>query len=250
MGRALFLMKNVLYLFLFGFLNIASACDISVRLEQYSAQSVRYGERWQGLDVELAKLLLEEAQCQYSFIELPWARSLKLLKSGDIDMMLTVSRTKQREEYIHFIGPQRDETLVFVSNSSLPDVTHITQLFTLPKPLVIQTGSYHGQAFEQEFKRHKQSTEKYVYVTDNHIKQDLLKSGRTSGYIEAKLNFLYEDKAAGFKMHPLIINQEPVYFAFSKKSISKQVLAKIEASYHKLASSGKFKDILRKYDLN
>lgn len=230
------------------------ACDISVRVEQYSAQSQKVTERWQGLDVELAELLLNEAHCEFDFIDLPWARSLKLLENGEIDLMMSVTKTDEREQFAYFIGPQRFETLVFISPPMKEEITQIEQLFSLDNPVAIQTGSFYGETFMNTLHMSAKNEGKVVWVTNNHTKDTLLKSKRISGYLEAKLNVLFEQQQGtampNLKIHPLIVNKAAVYFAFSKKSISKKLYNTIEKAFNKLQKNGKIEAILTKYGVS
>ncbi|TMN70854.1 transporter substrate-binding domain-containing protein, partial [Pseudoalteromonas maricaloris] len=83
----------------------------------------------------------DEAGCDYQFINVPWGRALKMLAEGKLDMMLSVTRTSEREQFAYFIGPQRMETIVFAMNRSRPfTVNSLTDLFALPVPVAIQKG--------------------------------------------------------------------------------------------------------------
>ncbi len=67
-------------------------------------------DQWTGLTVDLANVLLNEAGCKADFEAISWARSLNLIKTGGIDMMMNLSKTDYRKKFIHFIGPQSNET--------------------------------------------------------------------------------------------------------------------------------------------
>lgn len=233
--------------------NALSSCELTVRLEQYSAQSQRIVKTWQGLDVELTQALLSTAGCQYQFIDLPWGRALKLLKSGQIDMMLSVSKTAQRASSIHFIGPQRYETIIFASQPQTPKVMNFESLFKLKKPFAIQRGAFYGSEFHHHLKKYAHLPNKVIYVADNKTKIDLLKANRISGYLEAKLNTLFEKQNIhGFQqltIHPLLINRAPVYFAFSKKTVSDELVSKLNNAYQVLHKTGKLNTILSKYQV-
>ncbi|KPV96360.1 putative amino-acid-binding protein YxeM precursor [Pseudoalteromonas sp. P1-9] len=227
------------------------SCDITVRVEQYSAQSQKVTGRWQGLDVELAELLLNEAHCEFDFVDLPWARSLKLLENGEIDLMMSVTKTDEREQFAYFVGPQRFETLVFVSPPMSEEITQVTQLFSLNNPVAIQTGSFYGEAFMNTLAQSERNKDKIVWVTNNQTKAILLKSQRISGYLEAKLNIMFEQQQGtampNLKIHPLIVNKAAVYFAFSKQSVSPALVSKLKHAFLVLQKSGKIDAILAKY---
>ncbi|NCP66366.1 MAG: transporter substrate-binding domain-containing protein [Paraglaciecola sp.] len=55
--------------------------------------------RWGGLSVELFRLLAEEANCQVKVIDVPWVRTLELLRKGKIDAVSNYSLNAQRQQY-------------------------------------------------------------------------------------------------------------------------------------------------------
>lgn len=246
-------MKSIFLLLLLLISYRISGCELTVRLEAYAAQSQLKENVWHGLDVELVTTLLNEAKCQYSFIDLPWGRSLKLLESGDIDLMLSVSKTSLRESFAYFIGPQRTETIIFASHSSTTAISTLDELFAQTKPFAIQRGAFYGAEFNNKLNQREHSAN-MITVTDNQTKLELLRSKRISGYLEAKLNVLFEienvPELKKLQIHPVVINQAPVYFAVSKNSVSKEQISQLEAAFNKLKHEGKFATILAKYDVN
>jgi len=249
---------SALFFILLLFSPLAISCDLTVRLEEYSAQSQKIGETWQGLDVELADLLLSTAECSYTFTPIPWGRSLRMLESGEVDMMLTVSKTDQRKDFIQYIGPQRTETIVFTSlPANTPNGTQVSSfdaLFSLPKPFAIQRGAFYGPMFDEMFSSDKANKHKVIVVADNQHKIDLLVNRRISGFLEAKLNVYFERQQepalSELQIHPLVINRANVYYAFSKKSVPANVLLRIQRAYESLQRDDKFTPILEKYSVN
>ncbi|KZN51164.1 substrate-binding periplasmic protein [Pseudoalteromonas luteoviolacea] len=226
-----------------------------VRFENYAAQS-RLDEEtgWHGMDVDFAKALLDEAGCQYKFVSIPWGRSLKMLETGDIDLVLSVTKTLDREDYAFFIGPQRMETIIFAMNALRQfDVTTMDELFSLPVPVAIQQGAFYGAKFTERFKLLQKNETQFIFVPDNQTKLSLLKHGRIAGFLEEKFNILFQsDNHPDFmtiKVAPLIINESPVYFAFSKKRTSLSRLERLNKAYSSLKKSGRFREILKKYQL-
>ncbi|WP_409455173.1 substrate-binding periplasmic protein [Pseudoalteromonas sp. MMG012] len=146
-----------------------SACEYVVRFEDYGAQSkLDKSLNWHGLDVDFAKALLDEAHCTYRFVSVPWGRALKMLEIGEIDMMLSVSKTALRMQYAYFIGPQRMETIVFAMNTNrVFDVPTVESLFTLPSPVAIQRDAYYGEAFDKRMVQELDVDSHFIYVPDN-----------------------------------------------------------------------------------
>ncbi|WP_261594591.1 substrate-binding periplasmic protein [Pseudoalteromonas holothuriae] len=234
----------------------AHNCELIVRFENYSAQSQQDAQlRWHGLDVDFAKALLDDAGCGYRFISIPWGRALKMLELGEIDLMLSVSKTAQRMRFAYFIGPQRQENIIFATNAKTPYyVKSIEALFSLPKPVAIQRGAYYGAKFEARMKQEVDSESQFLYVPDNQHKLNLLRHGRISGFLEEKYNIIYQTQHnpdfVEIEIAPLIVNQEPVYIALSKQSVSQSTIEQLKNAFERLEHAGKFDQILKKYQLD
>lgn len=233
-----------------------SACELTVRFEQYGLQAQKDPELgWHGLDVDFAKALLTKAGCSYRFVSAPWGRAIKMLETGELDLVLSVTDTPARREFAYFIGPQRQETIVFAQhkNASI-HIQAMADLLQLAQPVAIQRGAFYGHAFIETMESLQDPEQHFIYVADNDLKISLLNHNRISGFLEEKHNLLYQiENNPAFAMvaiHPFVVNREPVYYAFSKASVSQEELIKLESAYHALKSSGELKAILSKYKLN
>ncbi|WP_249930333.1 substrate-binding periplasmic protein [Pseudoalteromonas aurantia] len=233
-----------------------SNCEYVVRFEDYGAQSkLDKVPNWHGLDVDFARALLDEFGCSYRFVSVPWGRALKMLEIGEIDMMLSVSKIAQRMHYAYFIGPQRMETIVFAMNTArVFEVPNIEALFTLSSPIAIQRDAYYGEAFEKRMVQEQDVDSHFIYVPDNQLKLNLLRHGRISGFLEEKYNILYQAQNnsdfMSITLSSLVVNEEPVYYAFSKRTISKAQYHKLKEAFTAIKNSGKLAQILKKYKLD
>lgn len=247
-------MKCIFLILLAFFTLKTSACELTVRLEEYSAQSRLLNGKWHGIDVALATALLTDSGCSFKFIVLPWGRALKMLEQGGIDMMLSVSKTNEREQFAHFIGPERIETIVFAGIGQSSSINTLEQLLLLEKPIALQRGAFYGEAFTKLIYSLEQPAKHFIYTTNNRSKADLIKTKRVSGFLEARLNIEFElansDELDDVIIHPVIINRAPVYYAFSKSSINEELLAKLTESYNKLSENGTFDKIFKQYKVS
>ncbi|AZZ96867.1 transporter substrate-binding domain-containing protein [Pseudoalteromonas sp. R3] len=240
------------------FTPLVAGCELVVRFENYAAQSrLDSTSKWHGLDVDFARALLDEAGCGYQFINVPWGRALKMLAEGELDMVLSVSRTPERELFAYFIGPQRMETIVFAMSQQRPYSLHqLSDLFTLPVPVAIQREAFYGPVFNELLLREqaKAESQRFIYVADNQRKLSLLKHGRIAGFLEEKFNVLYQSQHnpdfAQITVSPLVVNREPVYYALSKRSVSAKDIQQLTAAFQRLQHSGRLKQILSKYGLD
>jgi polar amino acid transport system substrate-binding protein len=223
-----------------------------VRLEQYSPESHKnLKNRWFGIDMEFTQALLSEANCEFEVIEVAWARALAMLGSGEIDMVLNMSKTKNRETLFYFIGPIRSETIVFAMQKNAQYILNKTDdIITLDKPVAVQRNAYYGDEV-QKLLQHEEFQDMFITVTENDTKLALLKHGRVSGFLEARRNIIHGVKNdinfEGIWFHPFVIHQDPIYFALSKKSVSPKLKQRLADAFARLIAQGKIKKIVSKY---
>jgi polar amino acid transport system substrate-binding protein len=229
------------------------SCELTVRLEHYAPETSKTNDgSWSGMDIDITRSLFEEAQCQFSIVEVSWARSLIMLADGSIDLMINVSKTPIRSRSFYFIGPIRSEVIVLATNDdakfSLKKISDITKL---DKPIAIQRNAYYGPAIENLLKQ-KKYQEHFIHVTDNTTKLKLLKRGRISGFLEAKRNIINGVNSnanfEGIWYQPLVFHSNPIYVALSKKSVNNEVKGRIETAFERLITQGEIAAIDAKYE--
>ena len=205
--------------------------------------SVKKDNIWTGLDVKYGKVLVENAGCTLTTIEAPWARGLKMLRTGEVDLMLNMSKNELREKYYHFIGPLRIERIRLVSKkNSLPLITSWEQLKNLDAILMLQRGSYFGEEFEDILESNIILKKKLSELADNDIGIKLLNTGRVDAWVvdEIYIENLPEEIQNLLDIHPLIINRDPIYYAFSKANFDDVRIKKLQEAYNKLSQSPEF----------
>ncbi|MUM78559.1 transporter substrate-binding domain-containing protein [Pseudodesulfovibrio sp. F-1] len=58
-----------------------------------------------GIDVELLEMLAQRMGLTVEYVHYPFKRGLKMMESGEIDLMTSILRRPEREMYLHFIEP-------------------------------------------------------------------------------------------------------------------------------------------------
>jgi polar amino acid transport system substrate-binding protein len=235
------------------FVASANGCELRVRTFSFPPLGIQeQGGTWKGMDMDFTKALLDKAGCRYSFVDMPWARAMRMLKVGDIDLMLNVSKTVEREKSIHFVGPQRDEVIRFVSRKGLfGQISHWQQFETLEATLMRQRGTFIGERLSQAFNTNPRLKSRVVTLADNDVRIELLEKGRADGFF-AESSYLYHQMKhnpafAIVEVHPLVIHRAAVYYAFSKASISKLVMNKINRAYEQIVQTKQLHDIAKRY---
>ncbi|MEZ5448098.1 MAG: transporter substrate-binding domain-containing protein [Thiolinea sp.] len=61
-------------------------------------------EQWLGMVIEIMNAIEEKSGLEFEYTELPRKRAFNDIKTGDLDIMLNITRTPEREEFLDFIG--------------------------------------------------------------------------------------------------------------------------------------------------
>lgn len=245
----------VLIIILF-YANTAVSCEMIIRITERDYPPFFMKDkngRMSGLSVELAQALLDQAGCTYTFKPLPFKRGLMSLETGKIHLMLNLSINEQRKEYTHFIGPQMDETVnMVIRKDSVFTLASFEDMKKLPKKIGIERGKYYGKTFEIK-RTSDESFSNRLYICDNdQISNEIrLEKGLISGFLaygynayhKLKTDPLYKD----FTLHPFIIQQDWVYFGFSKKGVSPSKLQELEKVFEKAKEKAIFEKIRQNY---
>lgn len=208
--------------------------------------------QWIGTDVDYTKALLDKVGCKFSILNTPWGRGIKMLELGKVDIMLNVTKNAHREQFFYFVGPHRIETIRLITKKrELPMISTWQQFELLNTVLIRQRGSIFGERFDLALKRNPRLKSKLVDLADNEVRVDLVHKGRAAGFFADSAYLDYQLKNnpeyAILEMHPLVFHSNPVYFAFSKKSMDKTQMKKIYAAFDELASEDTLQKIERRY---
>lgn len=234
----------------------AAACELRIRVPEDNSYAPFFirdnSETWRGLSIELTEALLTETHCTPVYVPLPFSRGLQSLKTGEIDLMPNMSITEERREFISFIGPQLDETVLLVTRVDIPlSVASLDDIKRLPGPIGIDRDKVYGSEFERKRRSDPDFNSRLEEADNVDLNAKKLALGRLSGFLgfgynvmhQIRTNPLYRD----FSIHPFTVNQDWVYFGLSKKSVSPELLARLQAAYEGAKRKGRFETIRRKY---
>jgi len=212
-----------------------------------------------GLDMEILDSVINFIGCRYQNTKatIPWARAQEMLRHGKIDFLTSASKTKERSEYAHFIGPYRGEYVGIFVRKGESKKYHFSQPEDLLKNnfiLGITIGYSYGKRLDNIIKKMGHRVEKTAEYEGNPtlINQRKLMAGHLDGYVGYPINEIisfkgtqFEDK---FELHPMaLVNTGFIYFMLSKKANSKEIAAKLQKSIENLKVNDTLKSILQKY---
>lgn len=252
MRKTIFFIAGMIFL-------LAHSCfgaEISVRVPESNVYTPFFlqdhNSKWKGLSIELVEALLREAGHTPEYVPLPVARGLQNLRYGYTDMMLNMTVTEERKEYVHFIGPQLDETILLViKKDSNFSIASLNDLKKLPRKIGIERGKVYSANFEEKRATDEEFEKILEMVSEVDLNEKKLEAGRISGFLGFGYNIFYQIKTnplyRDFKVHPFIINRDYVYFGFSKKSFSDKQLSLFQEAYERAVEDGEFEKIQNRY---
>lgn len=249
-------MRKLVSPFLAVLLSTLAACAIAsgnaaekirIRVTQFAPNYFMQDGQWTGLDVQLAEAVVKEAGFLPEYHELPWSRALAYLQGGQIDMMMNLTRTPDREEFMHFIGPERISKRVLVvrrENMHLP----IAGLDDLAKaaerariPFGIQQDAKYSEAFDSRYRKDPEFAKHFEPVPQGALLPKKTSAGRNLGFFEDENYVAWQLRTnpdfQELAVHPFVLSSDPVYFGISKH-IDATRLKKLDTAFQKLEKNG------------
>ncbi|WP_419571522.1 substrate-binding periplasmic protein [Rheinheimera sp.] len=227
-------------------------CHLTVPVTEQPHQSTSTEpSRWRALQQELLQLLAQSADCSIQLIKVPWARGLVMLQDGELDLVMTLSKTAERERYADFIGSHYMEEMVLVLRRDYqPLVRTLNDLLQLPGKIAVLRDGFYGEDYRQL--RQNPAFERKLQLAQTISHQlAFLQHQRVLGIIGEKAQYerwasSHPEQAADY-VEQLLVNRNPVYFAASRKALSQQQRDHLRQSWAKVYGSSAHKAILQKY---
>jgi polar amino acid transport system substrate-binding protein len=206
---------------------------------------------WGGLSVELFRLLADEANCQVKVIDVPWVRTLELLRKGKIDAVSNYSLNAQRQKYSYFIGPHAIERIVIIVNNKLAHLLQSKEdLKNFPGLIGKTQGTYYGDELENLVRDSELKT-KLVNITSNANRVGMISKGRVDAILEEETVAQYFYKVGVFDEQVLVqklsFSENPIYFGFSRQSLTEQRIQQLRSAWLQVIRSEKFTALYEKY---
>lgn len=214
----------------------------------YPPLSWREGDKLVGTNIELVQNILSEKDVQASTDEGgPWKRVLDRARRGEVDILVGVRRTPEREKYLTYIEPQITPAVqgVFLLADRVDDYKNWESLKGMAGG--IKLGASFGDEFDAYAAKHLHIEETRT-VAQNFKK---LKSGRIDyilGPLMTNILNLQKENMIGDIINSdieLLVLDE--YVAISKKSECIKYVDHFSAKVQTYLNNGKLDEIMEKY---
>lgn len=238
---------------------LAAAETIVARVGSVKASqpySWRENGQWVGMDIDFYKALEKESGVTFVFEPLPWSRALDYLKIGKCNLMTQLSRTPEREAYMHFLGPYQMEDIVLVvkeANREIP-ISNLTELEEAARKSALKVGIEDDAFYSEEFNARLKSDPGFAdqFEMGKTTLNLMVLHDRLFGSFDRRAIASYQIKnlpeARGLAIHPFQISTGPVYFGVSKETPD-AIVRKLQDACARLMTNGTFRKIDAKWNI-
>jgi polar amino acid transport system substrate-binding protein len=230
-------------------------CELRVGWEPYAPYTFA-DDRGEvaGADIELIRTLADEVGCTLEFAELPWARILREVELGTLDVSTSTSWTPERTAWAWFSEPYREtEMAIYVRRDEVGrfDLESLADIAPQRFRLGVITDYYYGDDYQAlaEDPRYAPWIEGATDYATNIRK---LTSGRIDGYLVEDVEVMEAELARlgltdEVSRYPLPIKGEQLRFMFSRRTVDERIVAAIDAALRRMRADGRLAAITNKY---
>jgi polar amino acid transport system substrate-binding protein len=206
-----------------------------------------------GLDNDLLVLIANAAGCKVEFVSsTPGNRTMRMFKSGEIDILTGFSKTPERELFARYTVPYRDEVIALFTTSPNVEPGDIQSFSDITKHglhLVAPLAGYYGQEFaisEGELQRKGALTrvegdEKMVNMLIQGHGELIMGDEMVIPHVAKIMNL------QNFHRMELEANRDMVYIGLSKASTTEQDQKALNSAIAKLLANGRIAAVIRHY---
>ena len=233
----------------------AEPCTLRVGWEPYAPFTFadENGEAT-GADIDLITAVADAIGCAIVPVELPWARILKEVEQGTLDLSTSTSRTPEREQWALFSRPYRETEIAIYVRRGETQRFALQELADIPEQqlrLGVIVDYYYGEALAEAagdpgFAAWIDGAPDYP----TNIRK--LVSGRIDGFlvedvavVEAELARMGMSEAV--ERYPLRIPGQKLHFMFSRETVEPDLVAQVDAAIAQMRADGRLDAITAKY---
>jgi polar amino acid transport system substrate-binding protein len=233
----------------------AEPCTLRVGWEPYAPFTFAgaNGEAT-GADIDLMEAVAAEIGCAVVPVELPWARILKEVEQGTLDVSTSTSRTPERDQWALFSQPYREtEIAIYVRRGEIARFA-LQELADVPGQqlrLGVIVDYYYGEALA-EAARDPDFAAWIDGAPDYATNIRKLVSGRIDGFLVEDVAVMEAELArmglsGRVERYPLRIPGEQLHLMFSRKTVEPETVAQVDAALAQMRADGRLDAITAKY---
>lgn len=216
---------------------------------------------WAGKDIKLIEAIFRRTPYQYKIVSMPWARVIKGLEKGVIDMTVAATALPERKKFAYFSKNdfRYSHHMLFVNKDKLNLFESVKQLSDLTEVDVV-IAALRGAIFYESYPfllQNKEFAKRITYISEEQNMSSFVVMGRADGYIDSEREgkyYLFSQPEYSKKIIPLfrITTEEQAgsKLMFSKERVSIDQVAVFDNALKALHESGEYEKISKRFDTN
>jgi polar amino acid transport system substrate-binding protein len=220
-----------------------AACELRVGWDEWPPYITYKEGHFHGVEYDLLTSTADTAGCKLDFQQIPWARALRMLGAGELDLLYGAGYSAERAEFAKFSIPYRQEQFVLMTRSKAGDETESVSLNdwiqSKPRAIGVFRGDVYGEQIDRILKNTKNVT--LVELNDNEQLIGMLEAGRLDGYIIEDGVAQMQLQESAFPLHRYVIKEQtadPLYYMFSLR-IADDVIERFNIAIRRRQSLGR-----------
>lgn len=231
----------------------APACALTVGWDPWEPYQFEAADgRVTGLDIEVLRLLADDAGCTVDFTRGEWRTLLDQLKAGKIDVLLAATVLPEREEFARFSPPYRDETFgLFVRKADLEAMRDqdLPALLAAGRKIGVTEGYYYGK--EVTDLRYGDSAAQFVAAPIVEVNYARLVNGEIDALLDDPVVAASVLRRKGWDTavveHPVRIRTGDVALMFSKASVDEATVQRFNDALKQRRDDGTLEQLIGRY---
>ena len=199
-----------------------------------------------GIDIDIIRAIEKKSGITIVIEQHPWARSLEMLRSGEVDLMCGLAWSAERELYIHFLSPayHRVQPVFYARRDSGIQVSRYDDL--AGKRIGQSSSTVYFEPFNSDI-----SLVKITLPSEPQILQ-MLSLRRIDLAVGTEPNISWDIKRLGYAGLFVRVDYVPpvrtnLYFGMSKESDAMNAIPAIERALRELVEDGTIERIEEEY---
>lgn len=233
----------------------AAACEKTLRWDEDPPFSMQTEDgAVVGISIEINRAALARLGCQTKLRKLPWARALKELELGRLDILPGAFRRPEREAYAHFSGPvlPPSRNILFMHSQALQrwSFTRLLELQHTEFRLGAQINVAYGVDYEQLMSDPAFAARVSMVANRSNLWR-MVGKDRIDGVIADEYTGAYEILQLGLsdriKPTAVVVSSEAAEVAFSKRSTDPAFVQAYADALRELVVDGSYARIVQRY---
>ncbi len=232
----------------------AECKEIKICWEPYDPFQVKKGDKYTGLDFDIAEAVAQKMNCKIKYEEVPWKRCLAGIEAGQYDGAGSASKNAEREKFAHFTNSYISTANAFFTTKETAANYKLTKMADLLNQKNFKLAVVRGYDYGSEYQELlKNPAFKAILDEADSEEQSFKKiaAGRAQGTfsneyvgVSTLKSISLNDKIvlSGFKLP-----SDDSFFMFSKKSRDDKFISDFNAALEEIKKDGSYQKILDAY---